>query len=379
MHRAALNRPRPHNRHLDHEVIEFARLQTRKHRHLSPRLDLENTHRVRTRDHVVSLGVFRRNVLHLKPLATTLRYEIKSAADRGQHAECEHVDLQQPQRLQIVLVPFNHATPGHRCVLHGNKPRELAAADDEPARVLREVPRKAEQLERQRRPRLDQRRVRVQPRLGETRQQFGAAVEPVVGLGDTIDDLRIDAERLPGFAQRTARPIRRYRRRDRCAVPPVLLIDVLHNLLAPLVLEIHVDVRWLAALFRDETLEQHVPACGIHFRDAEAVADCRVRGRAPSLTQDVLAACKADDVVHRQKVWLVLQLGNQVQLVFDLLLHLERHTVGKAPLRTDPRFLLQIRARRQARRHDLVRIFVFQLIEREVTAREDRERFGERV
>jgi hypothetical protein len=41
-------------------------------------------------------------------------------------------------------------------------------------------------------------------------------------------------------------------------IATVLLEDPLHDDLAPLVLEIHVDVRRLAPLLRDEALEQKV-------------------------------------------------------------------------------------------------------------------------
>ena len=55
----------------------------------------------------------------------------------------------------------------------------------------------------------------------------------------------------------------------------VAAVDVLDHLLAPLVLEIDVDVRRLAALGGDEALEQEIDARGIDLGDAEAVADRR--------------------------------------------------------------------------------------------------------
>ena len=61
---------------------------------------------------------------------------------------------------------------------------------------------------------------------------------------------------------------------------PYLLVDVLDHLLAPLVLEIDVDVGRLAPLGRDEALEQEVDAIGIDLGDAEAIADDRVGRRA---------------------------------------------------------------------------------------------------
>ncbi len=53
------------------------------------------------------------------------------------------------------------------------------------------------------------------------------------------------------------------------AVPPVAVVDVLDHLLAPLMLEIDVDVGRLAALVRDEALEHQVDAVGRHLGDAE--------------------------------------------------------------------------------------------------------------
>ena len=49
----------------------------------------------------------------------------------------------------------------------------------------------------------------------------------------------------------------------------------LHDDLAPLVLEIDIDVGRLAALLADEALEQQVVAVGIDRGDAEHVADAR--------------------------------------------------------------------------------------------------------
>ena len=46
-------------------------------------------------------------------------------------------------------------------------------------------------------------------------------------------------------------------------VRTVLAVQVLSDLFASLVLKIHVDIGWLAALLRNEPLEQQIAACGI--------------------------------------------------------------------------------------------------------------------
>ncbi len=61
MHHVALDRPRPHDRDLDDEIVEGLRLEARQHRHLRPALDLEHADRIRARQHVVDRGLLRRN------------------------------------------------------------------------------------------------------------------------------------------------------------------------------------------------------------------------------------------------------------------------------------------------------------------------------
>ena len=80
-------------------------------------------------------------------------------------------------------------------------------------------------------------------------------------------------------------------------VAAVGLVDPLHDDLAPLVLEVDVDVRRLAPLLGDEALEQQVVALGIDGGDAQDVADRGIGGRAAALAEDVLAAGEADDGV----------------------------------------------------------------------------------
>jgi hypothetical protein len=68
---------------------------------------------------------------------------------------------------------------------------------------------------------------------------------------------------------------------------PYFLIDILDHLLAPLMLEIHVDIRRLLARGADEALEQEIHVGGIDGGDAEAIADGGIGGRAAALAEDV--------------------------------------------------------------------------------------------
>ena len=57
MHHVALDRAGPHDRDLDHEIVEGLRLEARQHRHLRAAFDLEDAHRVGLADHRVGRGV----------------------------------------------------------------------------------------------------------------------------------------------------------------------------------------------------------------------------------------------------------------------------------------------------------------------------------
>ena len=74
--------------------------------------------RIGLANHLVGLGIFRLDVLHFESFAALLGDDIECAANRGQHAEREHVDLQEAERFEVVLVPLNSAAVRHRRVFH---------------------------------------------------------------------------------------------------------------------------------------------------------------------------------------------------------------------------------------------------------------------
>ena len=160
-------------------------------------------------------------------------------------------------------------------------------------------------------------------------------------------------------------------------MPAVLAVDVLDHLLAPLVLEVDVDVGRLLALDADEAAEQQAGAARVDLGDVQAVADQRVGGAAAALAQDVLVARPVDDVGDGQEVRLVLQLGDDRELVLDRRAMLVGQAGGKAPGRALVRELAQLRRRRLARRDDLLGVLVLQLGERELAALRDRHRLLE--
>ncbi len=153
----------------------------------------------------------------------------------------------------------------------------------------------------------------------------------------------------------------------------------LHDDLAPLVLEIDVDVGRLAPLLRDEALEQQIVALRIDRGDAEHVADGAVGGRAAALTENVLAAGEADDRVHGQEVWRIAQRLDQAQLVLEDCRHLVGHAFGIARGSAFPGELFERLLRRQARHGRLFGILIGEFVEREAAAFGDLDRACQRL
>jgi hypothetical protein len=198
--------------------------------------------------------------------------EIEAALQAGQHAEAEDVDLENAEGVEIVLVPLDAGAVLHRRVLDGDDFVEPAAGDDETAHVLGEMARKADQLARQRQhPRElrvggiepDAARVLFRHRLGRPAPQHaGERADGVVGQPEHLADL----------ADGAAGAVADHGGGEAGTMAAVALVDVLDHDLASLMLEIDVDVRRLAAVGRDEALEQEIDPRRIDFSDAEAVA-----------------------------------------------------------------------------------------------------------
>ena len=206
-----------------------------------------------------------------------------------------------------------------------------------------------------------------------------AVLPPLQRACERADLELLDAERLADVADGAAPAIGDDRGRQRGPLARVLAIDVLNDLLAPLVLEIDVDVRRLVALLRDETLDQGLHALGIDLGNTQAEADDGIGGRAAALAQDADAAGMAHDVVDRQEIRFVTQLGDQRELVLD-----QRANFGRLAFRPTPpaaalRQRAQIARRRLSGRNELVRILVAELRQRKIHALEYRERLAQQL
>ncbi|PAV69561.1 hypothetical protein WR25_22101 [Diploscapter pachys] len=221
----------------------------------------------------------------------------------------------------------------------------------------------------------------VEPGFGEA--LFGHAIRKAApdGAGQPLRHVLAEPQHAADFAHGAARAIMDDGRRDRRAFAGVAAIDILHHLLAPLVLEIHVDVGGLAAFFGHEARKQQVVFQRIDRGHAQQVADDRIGRRPAPLTQDRrgAAAREPHHVMHRQKIIGIMLAPNEIELFVQQ----GEDTVGNAiPVTVErilPDEMFQPGLRVPSRRHRLVRIFVSQLIEREADASQQAKAFVDRL
>ena len=160
-------------------------------------------------------------------------------------------------------------------------------------------------------------------------------------------------------------------RRDRRAVVAVAPVDVLDDFLAPLVLEVDVDVRRLASLSGHEALEQQIDLGGIDRGDTERIAGHGVGGGSAPLAENAAGAREVRDVVDGEEVACVAEIGDDGEFLFHRRAHLLRHALRPAPCRPFPGQRREMFIRGAARRHRLVRVLVGELVEREAAGTGD--------
>ena len=147
--RAADDRPRPHDRDLDRDLVEVLRARAPQRAHLRARLDLKDAGRVGVLDALVGRRVVEGDPREVDPLAAPRRDVLDAALDGAQHPQAEQVDLQEARVRAGVLVPLRELAALHRRRHERDAVDERARRDDHPARVLGEVARQPVGLLRQ--------------------------------------------------------------------------------------------------------------------------------------------------------------------------------------------------------------------------------------
>ena len=151
---AALDRAGTDQRHLDRELVETARAQPRQGAHLGSALHLEDADGVSHAELVIDAGLLLRDGRQRPRLAKMVCHLVERVLKCGEHAKTQQVELHQPHRGAVVLVPLEHGAVLHPGRLDRAHLSDWSGGQHHPARVDAEVARERQQLARPaRRPR----------------------------------------------------------------------------------------------------------------------------------------------------------------------------------------------------------------------------------
>ena len=275
--RAALDRPRAHDRHLDGEVVEVLGARAPQRAHLRAALDLEDAGGLGLLDGLEGRGVVVGDAREVDPLAAPRGDQLDAALDRRQHPQPEQVDLQEARVRAGVLVPHDHLAALHGGGHDRAAVDQRAGGDDHAAGVLGEVAGQAVRL-------LGQRAQPAPAALGASRPAPSAVAmsrstsSPAPALRaarDALDLPRRQAQRLAQLADGAARAEGREGGHERRAVAPEALVHARDEDLAHVAREVEVDVGQRRDLLVEEAPEQQLVGDRVDVREPGEVADDR--------------------------------------------------------------------------------------------------------
>src|SRR5689334_16215870 len=103
MYHVANDRPWSYNGHLDYQVVETCRFETRQHRHLRPAFDLEHTDRIALLTHSIYRRIVLGNIGECILYLVMLQGQVEALAYTRQHSQGKYIDLEKTQRFYVVF------------------------------------------------------------------------------------------------------------------------------------------------------------------------------------------------------------------------------------------------------------------------------------
>ena len=357
--------------HLNHNVVKAAGPQPRQARHLRSALDLEHAHGVGFLQRRINCRIIRRQMRQIHFFPIMLRDELQAIFQRRHHAQPQQIHLDDAQVGAIFFIPLHHHSPGHGGRLQRHHRIKLPLADDHAAGVLSQMPRQVLQAHAQLQIFTHARMPQIKTGIAELLFQGIVRPLPLPRAHQSrklIDGFGIEAQRLAHLARRRAPAISDDVGGHGRTQLAVALIDVLDHPLALIAAgQVEINIRPLAALFREKALEQQLHGDGIHSGDPQRVAHRAVGGRAAALHQDPLLAAVADDLPDDEEISRKVELFNQRQLA----LNLPGGALAQRPIALTcalQRARAQKRIHALALRHRIAGKFISQISEREFQA-----------
>ena len=264
MHHIPLNGARPHNRHFNHQIVKLARPQLGQHRHLRTAFHLKHPQTVACTEHVISIRIIARHTRQIMPHPVMCPHQIKHLCDAGQHPQRQNIHFENPQRVDVVLIPLDEGPLRHRPIPDGHHLRQGSLGQNKPAHMLGQMPWHPRHLPRNGNDAAQIGIAEVHPCILDARVAHLPLEAPPNHAGQFAGHILAQPHRLAHFADGTARTVMDHSRAQPRTLPPVGAIHVLDHFLAPLMLEIHVNIRRLVPLLRQKPLEQNVMLLRVH-------------------------------------------------------------------------------------------------------------------
>ncbi len=340
--RDVVHRARPVERDHGRQVVDRGGPELADVAAHARRLELEDARRLARGEQLERPAVVERDAVEVDLDAAVLADEVDRPAKDREVGEAEEVELEQAERLDAVHLDLGHEPVRVGRLLEGHELGQRLAGDHDPGGMRGGVPGHALELLGE----VDQAahlRVGVD-QLAERRGGLDRLVELDAErvrdrLGDPVDVAVAHAEDPPDVADR--RPGEHRAERDDLGdvVLAVFLADVGDDLLAPAVLEVHVDVGHRHPVGVEEALEREAVEDRVDRRDAEGVGHDRARGAAPAGRLDALLAGEPDEVRHDEEVARVAHREDHAELVVEARLELRRDlavAAGQAALALGP-------------------------------------------
>ena len=207
MDHAALDRAGADDGDLNGQIIDASRFKAGQHAHLRARFHLKRADTVGLFQHAIGRPVFlgqgRQIVINVLVIAQL----IQGLSDAGQHAKGQDIDLQDTQRINVILVPFNGGAVRHGGIGNGGEFTKRPARDDKTANMLRQMTRKARQFARDIQHRLQARFIGMNARLAHHVVMRAFAAGSPNGFGQFDNGVFRQTKHLADIANGTARSV----------------------------------------------------------------------------------------------------------------------------------------------------------------------------
>ena len=204
--------------------------------------------------------------------------KIKSTTDTTQHAKRQHINLQNTQRIQIILVPFHNGSLIHCSILNRYNIFQYTPCDDKASNMLGQMAGKADQLTCKRQGHRDKTVIRIKSGFPYTLRRHTRRRPAPGHFRHGAHHIFRQSQRLSHFANGTAGTVCDNGRREPCPIPTIFAVNILNDLLTPLMLKINVNVRRFVPLGRNKPLKQKIDFRRINSCNTQTITNSGIGG-----------------------------------------------------------------------------------------------------